>query len=200
VRWTIRIALVFAGVYRLQHLQDDLISDALYALHGALRTYDPTTRVPLRSFLRIRIAGELCDAVTDARRRAAMEVALEDSSEVLPESVLGDPLALAQVAGVDGFVLGCAVAELHTNAETQYLRHEVAAGLRREMEQLAPEVRRQLDLRYWEHLTWDEIAAALGIPARTARDRDKKAREALRAALLTREAKRPVSRPRPRKG
>jgi RNA polymerase sigma factor (sigma-70 family) len=199
VRWAIRIALVFAGVYRLGHLQDDLVSDALYALHGALRSYD-ATKGRLKPFLRIRIVGELCDSVKDARQRAAWEVALEDLPEGLPDGSDGEPAALAAAAGVEGFVLGCVAVDLRAGPEAHYLRQEVFAGLRSEIAKLPDEAQRQLDLRYWQHLTWVDLAAVMGIPDRTARDHDHKIRAALRAALLAHEGARTApSRPRTRR-
>lgn len=194
VRWAIRIALVLARMHGQWHRREALISDALYALHGALRTFDES-KGKLLPFLRIRITGELRDTIKRERRRAAWEVALDDADGALPAGTEDDPAALSFAAGVEAFVACCTAAELHASAEEQYLRREAVTVLHQELEKLSPDARRQLYLRYWQRLTWDDVAAALGISERTARDHDATFRKALKSALLAREAP-----PRPRSG
>lgn len=180
VPWAIRIACAFADAYRLRHMEDELVSDALYALHDALSRYDASKGDP-RPFLRVRIVGELYDAIKNAKGREALEVALDDVSAALIDQ---DPVDVVAAAGVDQIVIG--LTDPSANAEAQYLRHEAITLLRREVEKLDPDGRHLLALRYWEQRGWRGVAEALGIPERTAKDHDRKIREKLRGVFLDR--------------
>jgi RNA polymerase sigma-70 factor (ECF subfamily) len=63
------------------------------------------------------------------------------------------------------------------------LRRERAAAVRRAVESLPPHYRLPLVLREWHDLSYEEIAAVLGIPVGTVRSRLHAGREALRRDL-----------------
>lgn len=160
-----------------------MIGSALLALHEALRTYDPSRGVKIKTFARRRIVGELVDTI---ERTMAYEVALEDAtSELLEEGIERDAAALACASGVESFVL-CVTGDLYEDGETRFLRREARVELHRAVAELSPEERQIVELRYWEGLPWKSVAEALGLPVRTVQDHDKKLRASLKEALLAR--------------
>jgi RNA polymerase sigma factor (sigma-70 family) len=186
VSWTIRVTVVLAKLTGQLHRKDDLIDCAVYSLHGVLLNYK-RAKGKLKTFARPRVVGEVLDEIAAGKEREAYEVALEDAPYDLSEGIEHHPEQLAEVAGVEDFVMGRAARDLHLDGEAWVLRREAHAELYRAVEALGPAYRRLFELRYRKGLGWKEIAKTLGMPERTAKDHDHKLRRRVREILLARE-------------
>lgn len=172
-------AQVLAAIARQPHRADEAMSAACSGLADALRSFDPARGVKLSTFAAIRVAGEVLDALAAGKRRDAREVALSE----LEAAEEGE----AAEQAVRAYALCCAAVALHEGAESGLLRRERHARLHEALEGLPPERRKLLDLRYWEEVGPEEIAALLGLPERTERDRRAKALVQVRKALVAKE-------------
>jgi RNA polymerase sigma factor (sigma-70 family) len=121
-----------------------------------------------------RISGELLDATKADRRRQGREVLLDDLAEPLGPGVEDDGAALALAAGVSALVFG---------PDEGLLDREKRAALRREVKCLPPPLERLAELRHFQGLPWRDVAKALGISEKTARNYDKKLRALLQVKL-----------------
>jgi len=176
ITWAIRAAAAVAEAYGL--LEQDVVSAALYAVEGAMRTHDPA-RGPLGPHVRRRVRGELYDAARTLGRRKRREVLLDDMEEAAAPGVEDDDLRLSRAFGVEALVV--------ESPEEGLLLREKQEALAREVEKLPVPSRRLYVLRHHEGLTWAEIEVETGLPERTARDHDKKIRDRLAAALRPRD-------------
>jgi len=170
VAWAIRAAMARAQAKGLA--EDELVSEALHAIHGALRTHAGGTT--LSDPIRRRVRGALLDAARREKRRRTREVLFDDIEEAQRPAVEDDD-TLARALGVEALVLG--------SPEESLLRREAHAALDREVEKLPRADLRLYELRHREGLTWNEISAETGIPGSTARLSDTRIRDRLTAAL-----------------
>lgn len=178
VRCALGIARMLAMIKGQLHRLDDVTEAALCGLADALRTFDASRHVDVEAFARIRITGEVLDAIRANVQRAAREVAFED----LEDGEGGAP----EEEAVTSHALCCAAEELHAGGEAGLLRKEAYGAMHEEIARLPAEGRRLLDLRYWEMRPMEEVVAALALPERTVRERHRKLRRDLKAALLAR--------------
>lgn len=184
VRWATRIALVLASLRRHRHRKDDAIEAAMYALHCALRTYDPATETPFKEFAKWRIRGEVLDLIKSNEKRACREVPYDDAFVALSEGVLRDPDALARATGVESFVVRCGAEDPRENPEARLLQREKYALFHRELARCSPEAQQLYDLRHRQGLPWKDVARTLGLAVRTVQDHDQKLQKHLKDALL----------------
>jgi DNA-directed RNA polymerase specialized sigma24 family protein len=120
----------------------------------------------------------LLDATRKEKRRRRREVLLGDLEEAQRQPIEDHDEALARATGVEAFAVGL--------PEEDVLRAEMQAALDEEVQRLPSADRRLYARRHRVEATWDEIAAEMGIPARTARYHDKRIRERLTAAMHAR--------------
>jgi RNA polymerase sigma-70 factor (ECF subfamily) len=143
---------------------DDVAQETFIKAHGALRRYDPT--YPFRVWL-FRIAYNA--AIDHVRRRRPGMV-----STSAPRRIGGEDV------------------EWELVDETTAGPHEAAlvrdrrAALDRAIEELPPALRAAIVLRHVEDLSYEEIAATLGVPLGTVKIRIHRGREAL-ARILRRD-------------
>jgi RNA polymerase sigma factor (sigma-70 family) len=174
VAWAIRAALARAQLKGLP--EDELVSEALHAIHGALRTHAGGTTIS--AHVRRRVRGALLDVTRREMRRRERELLLDDTEEAQGAAVKGegeDEDTQARALGVEAQLLG--------SPEESLLRREARAALDREVSRLSRDDQRLYALRHQEGLTWEEIAAQTGMPSRTGRSHDKRIRARLTAAL-----------------
>jgi DNA-directed RNA polymerase specialized sigma24 family protein len=153
---------------------DELVSAALHAVHGAIRTHD-ATRAPLAAHVRRRVRGELLDAAAAEILRNERAPVLDDLELPLPPGVEDDELALTRVAGIEDLIAG--------SPEEILLAHEARAMRDREVAKLPRDDRRLYDLRFRRCVGWNEVAAKLGITPRAAQYRAEEIRTKLTAAM-----------------
>lgn len=170
VAWGIRAAMARAQAKGLA--EDEVVSEALHAIHGALRTHAGGTT--LSDHIRRRVRGALLDATKKETRLRKREVLLDDLEEAQRRAVDDDD-TLACALGVEAHVL--------SSPEESLLRREAHAALDREVQKLPRADLRLYELRHREGLTWNEISAETGIPVSTARLSDTRIRDRLTAAL-----------------
>jgi RNA polymerase sigma-70 factor (ECF subfamily) len=70
----------------------------------------------------------------------------------------------------------------HRNASEATEQQRLRAALNRQMQQLSPEQRVVVELKFFQHFTFEEIAAQIGIPENTAKTRLYSALSKLRSA------------------
>jgi RNA polymerase sigma factor (sigma-70 family) len=198
VRWATRIALVVVKLRRHLHRKGDAVESAMHALHSALRTFKPAKVDPeqapeeaFKAFAKVRIRGEVRDAIKQDRKRARREVPYDDEVMPLSEEVLRDPDALARAAGVERFVVREAAEDPRGDPEARLLLRERVTLFEHALARCSPDEQRLYDLRHREGLPWKEVASALGLPVRTAQDHDQKLQKRLRDAMLARDAEKP---------
>jgi RNA polymerase sigma factor for flagellar operon FliA len=192
IRLALRIATKLGRAAGLLHYEDDLIGVALAGLTRALAGHDPSIG-PLEPYAARWIAGEVRNAVRAEAERVATERPLEEADDGHDTH----PLLRAEERAhdvVDTLLSGYVGAELRAQGEAGLIRRETWAALHGEIDRLAPEDRRLVELRYWEELTWAEVGAALGIADRTAREHDLRIRERLKDALILLDRVRPFRR------
>jgi RNA polymerase sigma factor (sigma-70 family) len=171
VAWAIRAAMARAEAKGLA--EDEVVSEALHAIHGALRTHAGGTT--LSDHVRRRVRGALLDATKKETRLRNREVLFDDLEEAQGRAGEEDDETLGRALGVEAQVLG--------SPEESLLRREAQAALDREVAKLSRAERRLYELRHREGRTWNEIAVETGIPVSTARLSDTRIRDRLMAAL-----------------
>ncbi|MCC7209588.1 MAG: RNA polymerase sigma factor [Anaerolineae bacterium] len=151
-------------VYRLAysillHPQDaeDVVQETLVYAFRNLGHFDPT-RAAFRTWI-VTIAVSRC---RNARRR-----------KWLPTIRLGAMMNL----GLEP------AAPEEQGPESAFARRSAREALEKALARLSPRLREAVALRYGQGLTYKEMAAALGCPAKTAESRVRLAHEALRAAF-----------------
>lgn len=151
-------------VYRLAysillHPQDaeDVVQETLVYAFRNLSRYDPT-RAAFRTWV-VTIAVSRC---RNARRR-----------KWLPTIRLGAMSSL----GLEP------AAPEEQGPESAFNRRTAREALEKALARLSPRLREAVALRYGQGLTYKEMAAALGCPAKTAESRVRLAHEALRAVF-----------------
>lgn len=153
---------VFNLVFRLvrdRGVAEELAQDAFVKAFGALHSFDPTLRF---SPWMLRIAHNT--AIDFLRRRRLPVVSIDkDPDDAGRVPVLIDDRERSPLA----------------HAELAHLRDALDWAL----EQLRPEYRRLVVLRYQEDQSYDEIAAAVGLPLGTVKSHLHRARQAM-ARLL----------------
>jgi RNA polymerase sigma factor (sigma-70 family) len=178
---SVRIAATCDVLY----YKDDLGGVALYALSRALGAYEPAEG-ELEHFAASWISKEVRQEVRREKQRAERE-----QGETLPASLESEERAIDVLEALLDLAIG---EELRSDFEAGFLREEAAAALRNEIEQLAPEDRQLVELRYWDDQTWPAVAAALGIGLSTAKERDERICEHLERALIAWDRVRPLKR------
>lgn len=196
--WARRIAISLVVIYDVGHLRDDLVGTALLTLSRVAESFDPSRGWRFETFAYKRIAGEVLDEIGKELRhltflRAPMlDASLRspgdgsDTGEVNPEESIEASLAKIDAILADAMsaaVFGCMGEDRRSNGEARLIEHQADARLRGALGLLSPEERRLVELRYFEGLAWTQVALALDLPERTAKDRDHKIRRHLRACL-----------------
>lgn len=182
VRWASRIATGIARAKRVPHLADLARSAAFEALARKLDTYD-ASRASFRTYAVQAIVGAVLDEVGPAARRLSVEVAfaaVDEADEAADEEVSADALASCVMEAIAAAYVGD---ELPLGAEAGLLRGELVRRLHSHVAELPKPDRKLVVLRYWEGKTWDDVAAALGMSTRTAKEHDLQIRTRLKDQL-----------------
>jgi RNA polymerase sigma factor (sigma-70 family) len=187
----LRITRKLSRAHDLGHYEDELAGVALAALARALAGHDPA-KGPVRPFAAVWIAREVRHAIRDEQERAAVEVSLGEGDD--PETHPALRAAERAHDVVDTLLSVYLGEELRAQGEAALLMRETWAALHREVDRLAPDDRRLVELRYWRELPWKEVCAALGIAERTGRAWDQRIRERLQDALILLDRVRPFRR------
>jgi len=182
--WALRIALAIAASRRQGEYRADLAQVALYALSRAIDAHDPA-QGEIKPFAAVWIRHEV-HAAADAWAGQG------EHGEPLPPSLDIEERAHDVLEALLDLYVG---EELRSDGEALYLRAEALDALRREIARLDAKDRRLVELRYWEDLTWKQVAKSIGIGEGTAKERDGIVRERLRKALLAWDRVRPLRRP-----
>jgi RNA polymerase sigma factor (sigma-70 family) len=147
--WALRIALRIAACRGQLHYKEDLGQAALYGLSRAIDAHDPE-QGDIKPFAAAWIRGEV--------NRAADEEA--GHGEPLPPALYVEELAHDVLDALLDLYVGEA---LRADPESEYLRAEGVAALRREIEKLPGDDRKLVEARYFQGLKWKEIGAQFGI-------------------------------------
>lgn len=175
VAWAMGAAMARAHLRRLD--EGELVSQALFTVHRALREYPAGTVLGDEVSLRVRrrVWEALDEAGKRENKRRRREPLLDDLFEEERPVDVGDDDALARACGLGGLVL--------SSPEDGVLQREPQARLDREVERLSPDDRHLYVLRHRQGLTWESIASRTGTPARTLRWNDRRIRARLEASL-----------------
>jgi RNA polymerase sigma factor (sigma-70 family) len=175
VTWAVQRAIAWAEATGTP--QDDVTSEALHAIHLALRGHD-AGGTTASAYIRRRVEGALLDATRTEKRRRRREVLLCDLGEAQSQPIEDDDEVLARAVGVEGFAVGL--------PDEDVLKAEMRAALHEELERLPSADRRLYARRHRDEATWEEIAAEMGVAVHIARYHDKRIRERLTAAMRAR--------------
>jgi RNA polymerase sigma factor for flagellar operon FliA len=180
--WAMGIGWRAAVRSGMLHMRDDFAGVAALALVRAHAGYDKEEG-EFRPFARAWVAGELRKAIKqEAEHLANEEPAADDDTDAVQPSAAAEELAGDIVDALADYFVG---EELRGGPDVQLITREAHTALRQEVERLPPEDRRLVELRYWEGLTWDRIAAELGVPKRTLQYGDARIRALLRERLVS---------------
>lgn len=190
-RWAQDVARAWAVICGMLYFFKDLRSTALEALSKCAFKFDPSRNVPFRGFAWRGIAGAVVNAIKAEAREHRFEAALDAAAffkDEDPASSDTDEERIAQIDGItadamDAYILACAAQEDRMNGEAGLLEREAHVELKQAIARLPAEDRRLLELRYWDELPWNDVAARLGLPVRTAKDHEQKIRRELGAAV-----------------
>ncbi|MBL9025662.1 MAG: sigma-70 family RNA polymerase sigma factor [Myxococcales bacterium] len=176
---------------------DDLIGIGFLAAVEVTRTFDSARNDDVSKFGFARIAGEMLDVVGKERRTdqaqllaSAHRFASKASATVeSPDPFAADEtlkLELESAVEVLAAVTVVAISGARVQPDPEQIVDDTRLGstLERAIRRLSDEHRRLVDLVFFEELTLDEAAVALGLSPRTARRRKREALESLRDALL----------------
>lgn len=184
----IRIARRLAAAGGVSDYTDELAGVACGAVASALAGHDPSIG-SIEPYAAAWIAGEVKGAIEKETKRREHETPLREGREIRHPALRAEELVRDVVdAGLSSYV----DEELRANGEAGLFKSETWAALHREIDRLEPEDRRLVKLRYWDELTWKEVAARLGIAERTAQERDERIRDRLQVALLNWDRVRPI--------
>jgi RNA polymerase sigma factor (sigma-70 family) len=187
----LRITRKLSRARGMLHYEDELGGVALSALARALAAHDPGIG-PIQPFAAVWIAREVSGAIREERERAAVERPLEDDGDEATHPMLRAEERAHDV--VDTLLSAYIGEELRARGEAGLVLRDTWAALHREVDGLAADDRRLVELRYWEERPWKEVCAVLGIADRTARERDLHIRERLKDALILLDRVRPFRR------
>jgi RNA polymerase sigma factor (sigma-70 family) len=192
LRLGFRIAHRQALARGMLHYEDELCGVAASALARAIAGYD-SEKGEIVPFAAEWMYQEVAHAIKDERKRASREVPVQDVEAPRPQH---PALAVEELAGdtLDALFFLFVGEELITSGEAKLLTREAVAQLHREIAELDAAERQLVTLRYWDDLTWREVAAELGIAEATAKQRDARLRARLRDALIAWDRVRPLRR------
>jgi RNA polymerase sigma factor (sigma-70 family) len=196
VPWARRIADTFASIYKVRQMRGDLTLAAYEALTEAAASFDPGKSDRFEVFAWKRVTGKILDEISREirhlrrlRTRLVAVVRTRSRDEEIPDAkspTSAPAQASDRVAdeAVEQAYLISFAGEQQADVESMLLQHEACAMLQQAMLHLTPRQKRLVELRYGQDLEWRQVAAALGIPERTARDHDLKLRHLLRSRLV----------------
>lgn len=193
----IQLARVLARLYHAgsDALVEDCEQAACQALLEARPGYDKA-RGPFSNYAWKRVAGAVTKLLRReiSLRRAGLDDALDEAEGLRDAS---DPFgdedddAMGQLKGFCRLltfrrVMGDTRSALQAKPDDAVLRARVFQALKDALGELDEKEMRLLDLRYWEELTWEEIAKAMGMSDRNAKRIDDGLRERLQRDLRRR--------------
>jgi RNA polymerase sigma factor for flagellar operon FliA len=195
VPWALRMGARIAARLDVAHCTDDMGGEALYALSRAVDAYD-REEGELLHFAAAWISRHVRREARREKRHQGVEVLLGEGDETggLPASLDVDEQAHEVLEALLDVSVG---EELRMGGEAGVLRAEAFDALRRAIAELPVDDRRLVELRYWEDLSWPDVAVALGIGMRTAQEHHERIRERLRRTLLAWDRVRPMRRASP---
>jgi RNA polymerase sigma factor (sigma-70 family) len=175
VRWAVRASSAWADATGLP--ADEVEWEVTGAICRALSRHD-SEGTTVSAYVRQRVGGALLDTSKKQKRRGKHLVLFDDLEEARGQPFEDDDEALGRALGVEALAVGCPEAAL--------LQKEAQAALDEELDKLPGRDKRLYTLRNRERLTWKEVSAKTGIPARTAQWHDHRILERLTAALSAR--------------
>lgn len=188
VQWARRIAIGISRARHLYHCADLAESAALEALSRALNRYDPE-RGEFRTYAVKGIVGAVLDELGPEAGRLSVEAAFDAADgNVAPSEAAetwGAPADALAAAVMDALVAAFVGEELRLNGEARLINQELMGALHDYVDRLPGEDRRLVMLRYWEERTWEDVAIAMKMSDRRAREHDLRIRKRLKAALLS---------------
>lgn len=170
---------------------DELMAAGREGLFDAARRFDPTRGIPFRAYANYRVEGAIVDAVRKSMqlprraherlvaREAAREIAktdvecalVDDSSQfwdVDADRYLVDQLTMMATSAATSiqsqWPLHATVDEaVDSNPEESFLRAEFMSQVREAFAELEPQEARAIQLRYFEGLSFGELASAMNM-------------------------------------
>jgi RNA polymerase sigma factor (sigma-70 family) len=191
VAWAQRVGWNMAVARGVSHWADECAHAANVALGRAFLAWDgdPAILKPLAAKVVVRAVNKAIKKVQD---RLDREILAEDAGapEPMHPRYACDVVAEQVIDGVLDLHVGD---ELRENGLARMLRREQWDALHEEVERLEPRLRRLVELRYFQALPMDEVAAALQVSGGYARELHAVARERLADALIARDRLRPLA-------
>lgn len=199
-RHVARRTALFYGVRTPERLED-CEQTAYQALLEACPGYDPARGVPFSVYAWKRVAGAVVRSLTREAplRRAGLEAALDaaesmrDTSDPFGD---GDTDALNQLKDrYRTLVFARFVADvgerLRAHPEDALARARAFEALAAALRGLDAREARLIELRYWQDLSWAQVAAALGVHEKYATRMDEQLRRRLRCDLRASDVEEP---------
>jgi RNA polymerase sigma factor (sigma-70 family) len=151
---------VYHTMYRMVRNSEDATDLTMEAFGKAFCSL--VSYVPRHAFSTWLFKIAINNCIDHIRRKRLMLLSLDESSELETENEFGDSLR-----------------DRGRNPEEQFIRKQRLDSMRRALMQLDRKYRLMLEMRYFEELSYDEIAAELNLPLGTVKAQLFRAKELL---------------------